>query len=323
MGLVTASMAGFPAVVSASPPPRNVLEVTTVPPMPSARFSLDGEPLVTDDKGVTRAEVRRSRNKHQLQLLTTHLDVPGGSAEFIRWVGHGQGFTPSIPGLVITRQKRIQAVFQTTRTVHYTFVDQARKPVAPDRITSLSIRSDSGQHQTLPGARPSELTAVRPVLQAGFAVSKEVTYYLQSVIIDGTNVVNAGEQRLMPNRTTDATFVVLLRSVHVHVRDWLFSNPLAARIDLTYPDGRTERLPVDPAGDLGLENLARGRYRVRVAGPGYAPPREIALSRSQYAELTVLTYVDMVTLVGTTLATLAVLIAVGMRRPHKAKRART
>jgi hypothetical protein len=316
--LVTTAVLGSPATVWASrPPAQNTLEVITVPPAPAARFTLDDRPMVTNDKGVARATVPRSRDKHQLRLLTPHLDIPDGSVDFVRWVGCGdadQGFTPFLPNLVIGRTKRVQAAFQSTRTVRYGFVDQAHRPIPPDRITALTIRSDSGRHHTLSGVRPVTLTAVRPVLEAGSAVGKEVTYYLQSVVIDGTNVVNAGEQRLIPNRTADATFVVLLRSVHFQVRDWLFGDPLASRIELTYPDGRTEPLTVGLDGAGALDNLARGTYQVKVSGPGYSPAREMALSRSQYVELAVLTNADMATLAAAALMTLTVLIIVGRRR---------
>ncbi|RSM83214.1 hypothetical protein DMH04_24100 [Kibdelosporangium aridum] len=316
--LATVLMVGFPSTVLADPSPSwNILEVVTVPPLPSAKFTLDGKPLTTDDKGAARATVRRSREKHQLRLLTPHLDIPDGSADFVRWAGRGntdQAFTPSLDSLVIGRKTRIQAMFQTTRTVRYGFVDQARRPVAPDRITSLTIRSDSGQHLTLEGVRPVRLTAVRPVLEAGSAVGKEVTYYLQSVVIDGTNVVNAGEQRLMPDRTAAAKFVVRLRSAHFQIRDWLFGRPLITGIELTYPDGRAERFAAGADGNLALDNLARGTYQVRASGSGYAQLQEVALSRSQYIRLPVVTYVDMATLAVATLTTLTVLVLVGRRR---------
>ncbi|WP_340682728.1 hypothetical protein LCL61_29225 [Amycolatopsis coloradensis] len=319
--LAVVLMAGFPSTVSAARPPgQNVLKVVTVPPLPSAKFAVDGKPLVTDGKGVAYAAVERSREKHRLQVLTPHLDLPGGSADFVRWAGRGdtvQGFTPELLSLVIGRTTRIQATFQTTRTVRYDFVDQARRPVTPDRITSMSIRSDSGRQLTLEGVKPVRLTAVRPVLEAGSAVAKEVTYSLQSVVIDGTNVVNAGEQRLIPNRTGDVKFVVLLRSVRFQIRDWLSRDPVAGGIELTYPDGRTERMTAGPDGDVPVENLARGTYRVKVTGAGYSPAQQIMLSRSRYAELPVMTYADIAIFAVAALATLIVLVVVGRRRLRK------
>ncbi|MCE7002190.1 hypothetical protein LWC34_05020 [Kibdelosporangium philippinense] len=322
--LATILMAGFPSTVLAErQSSQNVLEVVTVPPLPSAKFTVDGKPIATDHKGVARATVRRSRDKHQLRLLTPHLDMPDGTADFVRWAGRGdanQVFTPSLDAIVIGRRTRIQATFQTTRTVRYGFVDQARQPVAPDRITSLTIRGDSGQQLTLDGVRPVRLTAVRPVLQAGSAIAKEVTYYLQSVVIDGTNVVNAGEQRLVPNQTADTRFVVLLRSVRFQIRDWLFGHRLPNGIELTYPDGRAERFSAGLDGDVPLADLARGTYRVKASGPGYAQPQEITLSRSQYVEIPVVTYVDIATLAVTASITLTVLVVVGRRRLRKRSR---
>lgn len=319
--LAVVIMACLPATASAARPPlRNVLEVITVPPVPSAKFALDGKPLVTDDKGVARITVRRSREKHLLQLVTPHLNLPDGAADFVRWAGRGgadQGFSSSLPGLVIGRTTRIQATFQTTRTIRYDFVDQAHRPVAPDRITSVTIRSDSGRQLTLEGVRPVRLTAVRPVLEAGSAVGKEVTYYLQSVVIDGTNVVNAGEQRLIPNRTADAEFVVLLRSARFQIRDRLSGDPLAGSIELTYPDGRIERLAAGHDGDVAVENLARGTYQVRASVAGYSQAQEIMLSRSRYVELPVMTYVDIAALSVAALTTLTVLVVVGRRRLRK------
>jgi hypothetical protein len=46
----TIAAAGSPSAAwAARPPSQNVLEVVTVPPLPSAKFTLDGKPLVTDD----------------------------------------------------------------------------------------------------------------------------------------------------------------------------------------------------------------------------------------------------------------------------------
>ncbi|EME61681.1 hypothetical protein [Amycolatopsis decaplanina] len=325
--LTVVILAGFPATAAAArPPARNVLKVITVPPLPSAKFALDGKPLVTDAHGTAYATVRRSRDKHRLQLLTPHLDTPGGSADFVRWAGRGdvgQGFAVSQLDLVIGRATRIQATFQTSRTVRYGFVDQARRPVAPERITSMTLRGDSGQQLTVEGVRPVTLTAVRPVAEAGSAVGKEVTYYVQSVVIDGANVVNTGEQRLLPNRTADAEFVVLLRSARFRIRDWLSGDPLAGGLDLTYPDGRTERLTAGQDGDVAVENLARGTYQVKVAGAGYSQAQKILLSRSRYVDLPVVTYADMVALAVAALTTLLVLVVAGRRRLGKRPRTAT
>lgn len=288
-----------PQPATAAPTTRT-LEITTVPALPSARFVLDGQQLVPDEQGVIRLTLPRNNDAHRLELTTPRLDHPGGSMDFVRWFGHSesdQGFTPVLTDLAMKHNRKLQAAFQSTRTVRYDFVDQARKPVATSRITSLTLRSDSGQTHTLRGRADVPLIALRPVQHGGTVVSKEVTYYLQSVVIDGANVVNAGEQRIVPNHMPTATFVVLLRSVRFQVRDLLFGRAMPARVVLTFPDGRTERVDAGSDGDLALEDLARGNYRVAVSAAGYSAPQELALSRGQYVDIRVLSYVDMLVIV--------------------------
>lgn len=285
---------------SVRPPSLRTLRILTVPQLPAVRFALDGVPLTTDDTGVAEAVVPRSHVPHRLELLTPHLATSDEADDFVRWVGRGdsdQGFTPVLPNLVFERDHVIQVAFQTSRLVPLGVVDQTHRPVDPVRIRSLTLRSDSGSVQTLHGIGPVRLTSTRPVIEAGEAVGREVTYYVESLVIDGANVVNAGEQRLRPSRGGAATVVVLLRSATLQVHDLLFGGPISTDTELTYPDGRVEQVAVGPQG-ADLTRLARGHYRIAVPGHGYAPIREVALSRSQRVDLAVLSYLDMAVLAG-------------------------
>ncbi|MFC3895309.1 hypothetical protein ACFOWZ_27845 [Lentzea rhizosphaerae] len=314
--LATAALALAPQPATAAPTTRT-LEITTVPALPDARFVLDGQQLVPDERGVVRFTLPRNNDTHRLELTTPKLEQAGGSIDFVRWFGHGesdQGFTPVLTDLAMRHNRKLQAAFQSTKKVRYDFVDQARNPVPAQRITSLTLRSDSGQTHTLRGPAEVTLTALRPVQHGGTVVGKEVTYYLQSVVIDGANVVNAGEQRLVPNHTSAATFVVLLRSVRFQVRDLLFGKAMPAGVVLTYPNGRTENLDAGADGDLAVENLARGNYRVAVSAAGYSAPQELALSRGQYVDIRILSYVDMLIIVVATALVFAGLFLFGRRR---------
>ena len=304
-------------VASVRAPSLKTLEIVTVPAVPAARFAFDDRTLVTDGTGIARVTLPRSRDQHRLEVLTPHLDAPDGSSQdFARWVGRGdndQGFTTSLPKVVLEHNKRIQAAFQSTKLISFDFVDQAHHAVEASRVSSLTIRSDSGQIRTLRGGQSTQLTGVRPTVEAGSAVAKEVTYYLDSVIVDGANVVNVGEQRVAANRTKSATFVVLLRSVHFQIRDRLFGNPIQAELAVTYPDGTTSKLGTAPDGGAKMENLARGSYTIKVAGPGYTQLQTVALSRSQYVDLPVLSYLDMGVIAGTLLVILLCLVVFGRR----------
>jgi hypothetical protein len=323
--LVLLATVALPAEASAAPTTRT-LEIVTVPPLPSARYSLDGQVLTPDEKGVVKLVLPRSQDKHRLELTTPRIEGAPGTIDFVRWFGQSendQGFTPVLTDLVMNHNRRLQAAFQSSRVVRYDFVDQAHKRVEPARITALTLRSDSGQTQTLRGVQEVRLTGFRPVQEGATAVAKDVTYYVQSVEMDGANVVNAGEQRLVPNRAATATFVVLLRSVRFQVRDLLFGGPMGAQVHLTYPDGHAAALTTAEDGDVAVADLARGRYRIGVAAAGYTSDQEIVLSRSQYVELRVLSYVDMAVIGGVLLLAAAALVLLGRRRLriHRAQQA--
>ncbi len=298
-------------------PAERTLEISTVPPTPSARFVLDGRQVVPDAKGAVRLTLPRNGDAHRLELTTPKLDLADGSVDFVRWFGQGErdlGFTPVLTDLAMKHNRRLQVAFQSTRRIRYDFVDQAHNPVSPSRVSALTLRSDSGQTHTLRGAQDVPLAAIRPVQEGATAVGKEVTYYLQSVEIDGANVVNAGEQRIVPARATSATFVVLLRSVRFQVKDLLFGSAMNAEVALAYPDGRTENLAVGQDGSVAVENLARGNYSVAVSAAGFTGSQHIALSRGQHVDLRVLSYVDLAVIVVLALLVFAGLFVMGSRR---------
>ncbi|MEO6083175.1 MAG: hypothetical protein ABIQ18_08715 [Umezawaea sp.] len=316
VALMVVATFALPVEVSAAPTTRT-LEIVTVPPLPSARFLLDGQVLVPDDRGVVKLVLPRSQDKHRLELTTPRTEGAAGTIDFVRWFGQSendQGFTPILTDLVLSHNRRLQAAFQSSRVVRYDFVDQAHNRLAPERVTALTLRSDAGQTQTLHGVREVRLTGFRPVQEGATAVAKDVTYYLQSVEIDGANVVNAGEQRLVPTRASAATFVVLLRSVHFQARDLLFGDAMDARVELGYPDGRTTTLTAGEDGDIAIADLARGKYRVEVAAAGYVGDQEIVLSRSQYVELRILSYVDIAVIGGVLILVAVGLVLLGRRR---------
>ena len=57
--------------------------------MPAARFTLDGQALSTDGRGVARALVPPSPNGHRVELVNPTTAGPDGISEFVRWHGHG------------------------------------------------------------------------------------------------------------------------------------------------------------------------------------------------------------------------------------------
>jgi hypothetical protein len=314
--LLTAALALLllPGGASAAPPGRTAprtVEIATTPPMPGARFTLDGQPLVTDGRGTVRVEVPHSAAPHRIELVTPTVEAAGSTAEFVRWHGQAdsdQGYTPVLDGVRIDHTLHLRVAFQVSRTVRFAFVDQAHHPVDPRRITSITLRSDSGRSQTLAPDAAVQLVAMRPSSGSGQLVARDATYSVQAVTIDGANVVNIGEQRFRPSQLDGPLpVVVLLRSAHFRVTDRLLGGPVATVVHLSYPDGRREDHPTDGNGEVVLEDLARGTYSVTAAGEAYSIDQQLTLSRSQFVDLPVLSHLDALILGAT-----ALLIALGL-----------
>jgi hypothetical protein len=314
------------ATPATAEPAAKPFEIVTIPPTPAARFTLDGQPLDTDARGVARTFVPPSDAGHRIELVNPTTTGADGTSEFVRWHGHGdadQGHTPVLDGVRIDHRMRLRVAFQEKRTFGFAFVDQSQRPVDPARVTAVTLRSDANRTETVPGSGSLDLVTVRPGVGEGPPVAKESTYSVQSVMIDGTNVVNVGEQRFRPTQGESVLqIVVLLRSAHFRVRDRLLGHPVATTVQITYPDGRRLDLPTDAQGELVLQNLARGTYRVSAAGQAYTVDQELALSRSQFVDLTVLTYVDAFIGTGVALVALVLLLWAGrlQARRHRAGR---
>jgi hypothetical protein len=286
-----------PGVASAQPVPPGVatVELVTVPAVPEARFQLNGVELVTDGQGVARSSVPTGA-AHTLQLMTPFINRSGVNVEFVRWWGRGlrdEGFSPSISGLSVRRNIKIQAGFRLSYPVAFEFVDQARDPIAPGRIAAVTLRNDAGQLETLTRGESVVLTGVRPVLERNDLIAKPATYSVQSIEIDGSNAVTAGEQRFVPGQDQQVRLTVPLHKVRVRASDLLLGSPLGRSVAMTHPDGRTVSVQLDPNGEAGMVGLVRGRYAIRSDAPGYAPVLPFELSRSQTVNVRVLSFADM------------------------------
>ena len=319
--LVAAAAFGVPAPASAAPGSLKTLEIATIPPTPGARFTLDGVPLVTDPRGVATTQIERSVVPHRIELLNPTTETADATSEFVRWQGHGdsdQGYTPVLENVRIEHTLRLRVAFRESRTVRFSFVDQAHHPVDSSRVTAVTLRSDTGRTQTVSPRDALRLTAVRPTDGDGQLLARATTYSVQSVTIDGANVVNVGEQRFRPSQVgSELQIVVLLRTAHFRVTDRFLGKPIITVLHVTYPDGRVEGFPTDPHGEVVVENLARGTYVVSAQGQAYSIDQELALSRSQRVDVVVLSVTD--ALIAACVVVVMVVVLVGLGRWRSAQ----
>jgi len=138
---------------------------------------------------------------------------------------------------------------------------------------------------------------------------------IQSVIVDGTNVVTRASNRFSPRKLRGPFKVSLLFvSAKVTSTDALFGSHLGESVSLTYPSGRKREIRFSKDGTIALTGLPRGAFKIKVNAHGVSPERPIALSRNQVIELTVISYLDLA-LAGGLLGAIAITLLV-LRRPH-------
>ena len=266
------------------------LEVHTVPSLPGMVFSVDGERFAAGDDGIARLPVSRA-GEHQLAVHVEEYTNPDHRVEFSRW--NTELFGPEIT-IRIPYDKQLQSGFDIFHRASQTFVDVEGAPIDDSRVESITLRSSLGIEYENPDGGERWYKSSRTVRRPNGLESVDVRYNVDSVITDGSNVVNAGQQRFYLTGHSEWTIELLLFSARMKTSDALFGFPAGTQVDVTFPDGDVERVLPTADGTLEVRGLARGEYRMKVAdAPGWAPAVPVALSRDQEVVLRVVTYLDM------------------------------
>jgi hypothetical protein len=287
------------------------LVIETVPSLPGVAFTLDGRRFVADDEGLARIRVA-TPGDHELVVLADEYRERDHQIEFSRW--GTELFGPRIT-ITLPRMQHLQAGFDVFVPAHQVFLDPEGGTVDPSRITAITMRNSLGSVVTYPDGRERMFQASRSVRRPQGLESVEIRYSVESVEVDGSNVVNSGQQRFYAGRDQTWEISLLLYSMRVIPHDALFGFTAGSEIEVTFPNGATELIAAGEDGQLVVPWLARGIYRVQVAdAPGWAPAMPVALSRDQEVELRVISYLDMVLAIALGLAVALGLLHRG--RPH-------
>jgi hypothetical protein len=262
------------------------LDVQTMPPLPGVSFALDGRTFVTDDHGFVRIEIDRWSPK-----LREHIEIPetrfpdGSHARFARWFGWSN-----------TIQDDVTAAFFVDFPVAYTFIDLQGNPIDPATIDSLTFKSSTGVSHTFKQGEHTDqhmLQGSRVVPTQAGPLNKNLYYTLESVMVNGSDVVNRAQQRYFP--ATESHWTVQLRYFFVdfNARDAFFGFPIGSAVKMVYPDSSVEVEKFGSGANLRLGPLPRGEYQVSAVGPGFSPPAPLMLTRDQVVDMKIITYVDM------------------------------
>jgi hypothetical protein len=275
------------------------LHVYTVPPEPGVQLLFDGQPVTTDAAGVAVINTPYRRTGHTLKLVRTEWTSDNGriQTKFNLWRSSlpEQKHSPTLTHLVLRRNHAIQLGLRVSYRVNFSFVTASHSSVPSSRISGVELRADGGYVSSVNGGQTIRLLGVQPVEEAGALVAHTVNYTLQSVVVDGSNVVNAGQQHLSPTRQKSAKFVLQLRQLTIAAHDRFFDMHVGQTVRVTYPDGRRVSYRFDQAHQVVLTGLARGRYEVHVDGGGLLTSQAVVLSRNQIVNMPILTWPDIIT----------------------------
>ncbi|WDZ87050.1 endo-1,3-alpha-glucanase family glycosylhydrolase [Micromonospora cathayae] len=308
-GLVALTPGGAAADGARSTRP-GVLRMQTVPPLPGVQVRVDGNVARSDAHGRIAVRVRNFLDLESRLVIPEVLVSPDRRAIFDRFRGS--------PDAGVKRV--VEIGLRTVRKVSWSFVERFGAPVPADRITELRLRSSTGEIHHISGA---ELTQPRWVAESrtqqgprGLA-SKQLYFVVDSVVVDGTSVVNRAAQRFVPWEQQAWTIQLLFFKVSFTATDMIFSRQAGDGVLLTRADGRVERLRFADDGTVLVPDLPRGTYEVKPLGGGVSFARPVSISRDQQVMLSVISPLDLGLVILGLLAVAVGLIVAG--RPHLAR----
>jgi hypothetical protein len=289
-----------------------VLTVQTVPPVGGVVLTLDGtRSFVSQADGLLVASVF-TRGDHTL-ALTLPRDDDRTRYTFVRW--SDESFQP-VRQIRMHENHALSVGLQVAYRTQVAFSDPAGKSLEASRVSNVILSGPDAEVVKLdyPYA-PIWLHTPLPAKHMGdnglHVVA--VPYSISSVDYDGLNVASMGQERYLP--AAGGTWVVPLRLYRLTLRakDALFGSSLSRSLTLTSPSGQRQLLRLDGSGQVSIV-AGRGNYTARVHAAGISPLIPIALSRSQTADISVITPIDLVVLGFACLAIVAILFAVGRGR---------
>ena len=292
-----------PARAAPSYAPFETVTFRTVPAVEGARLRSNGRIVRTDARGQVTLTVRRTgpliRDIEAPEVLPTRL--------------------PSGPDV------RFDGFFQSNRTIGLALYTRTRlRYVGPEgvavparKIAAAELQSTTGLTVRMKGARTPLLRANHVALTRDGVRSRPVQYAVQSVEVEGGNVVNRAQQRFYPLKSPVVRVPLLLYAVRFTARDALLGGPTGNAVRLQYPNGRSVEIPL-VHGRASAAGLPRGEYKVRVEATGYSVERPVWLSRDQAVDLQVVSPVDFAIVFGGLASVAIALVVVG--RPSLRRR---
>lgn len=265
--------------------------VQTAPALPRVRLTFDGTQIVTDSNG--RAEYTGSHDflQHSITLVDTAIDSNSRRYRFARWAGQRdpeQAFRTTVGGLPLRADYTVTAAFSARFPVTTSFTDQYGTPVDAGRISSVTVKSDTGTLIGVPPGQTVWLDGLLPVYRESLLSTRTISYSLQRVMVDGTNTVDAGKQRFTPAATDKAVFITQFHDLTVTAHDAVLSGATGSAAKVTMPDGTVRTVPFRKDRSATLRGLPRGHYMVDVKADGLTSGQQVWLSNDRAVNVQVI-----------------------------------
>ncbi|MFH8624258.1 hypothetical protein ACH4A8_20650 [Streptomyces vietnamensis] len=290
----------------------------TVPAVPGVRLVFAGTSLVTGSDGTASYTGVRTADRQSLRLLDTSVDTPGARYHFTRWAGQrdpDQTFRSRVDGLPLRADYTVTAGFTVQYPVTVSFTDQHGTPLDPSLVSAVKVKGSDARTTDLSVSGTTWLNGIVPVYRNSRLTPVPVDYTLRSLVYDGAELADAGRQGFRPGPDRHLTFTGAFHDLTVTAHDALFGSATGGRATVTGPGGKATTVTLGPDHTAVLTHLPRGRYTVEVKAPGGSTnPREIQLSQSVTADVTVVSRTDLLVLAGTGLLLVGIPVAIRLRR---------
>ena len=266
--------------------------IQVMPPLAGVRIIVGGEELQSDPQGVIRVAAGE-RSELPVRVLPWTSPDSTQIAEVERWGDNvfQAERTLDVPGNDLSLGMRINHL------ITIEFVDLDGNPLDVGRVESMSIKSSLGNTTEVRAGEPTWLRGNRIIRTPEGGASSPVIYAIESVMVDGSNVVNRGQQRFETDRSRWSV-EVLLYALEITVRDFIFGTPIISAVRLEYPNGLTQEFDLGPEARVALESLARGDYRATAVGGGVAINQPLKVTGNNRIELRVISILDILFVLG-------------------------
>jgi hypothetical protein len=270
------------------------LHIQTVPALAGVQFALNGNGFASGNDGIARIQIDWVAT-YQLALLPDQQHQPKQRWQFQRW--EADVFVPTRT-LQLPSARVFAAGFHVSYLSKPAFIDLAGHAVPPDRIRSYTLKNSLGGLDTFTGDDTTWLQSNRIIRREQGLEEVRILYSVESVIVDGSNIVNQSQQHFYAQGQAEWPIRLSLFKTRFTARDALFGFPIGSGIQLENPNETSRIVPFELPGEVTVHALVRGIYHVNVVGAfGLAPVSPVAQSRDQEVRLLVVSYLDLALLV--------------------------